>query len=143
MSPTEHFQYSSCDVLLVLNAPQIISTYWVMQRSTEALNPFVSEWDGICWSERENSLDGIAWLPSNQSPDESGELGNEQAFWQKREAMRSFQRLIMCTVASVLASVWMYTAFEQKPAVPSAKLHCGAEIWQQLCWVTHRICFRK
>lgn len=91
-----------------------------MQRSTEDLNPFVSEWDGICWSESENSLDGIAWLPSNQSPDEFGELGNEQAFWQKREAMRSFQRLITCTVASVLASVWMYTASEEKPTVPSA-----------------------
>lgn len=39
----------------------------------------------------------------------------------------------MCTVASVLTSVWMYTAFEQKPTVPLAKLHCGAEIWQQLC----------
>lgn len=69
-----------------------MSTYGVMQTSSEALNPVVSRWDGICWSKSENSLDGIAWLPSNQSPDEFGELGNEQALWQKREKMRSFTK---------------------------------------------------
>lgn len=62
----------------------------------------------------------------------------------KREKPQNLlQRLIMCTVASVLASGWMYKIIETRPTVPLDKLHCGERgIWQQLYRVAYMsFCF--
>lgn len=54
------------------------------------------------------------------------------------------QRLIMCTVASVLASAWVYKIIETRPTVPLDKLHHGERgIWQHLYWAAHTIFFLR